>query len=1609
MNTYTRPLLQNLRQKTLGILFFIFFSFSLVAQLNVETNELDATYEVGDAMTFQVTSNSTAPISWVLKYDKHAPIISSGVINGSSGTVSYTGTHPGAVLCEVIQGNNKAIASAVFDPFDIQPFEQEPADFDAFWNSQKALLAGVPINPVVTLYSTTNYSKTYRVTLDQIDGRKVYGYLSVPNGVGPFPGVVVMPPYGNVQNIALPETDLAEKGGMLALAISIHNAPPDQVDPNAYQPDDYSDREGNYYRYAYLAGVRAIDYIFSRSDFDGENFVMSGVSQGAGLATCVAGLDNRVDLLTISNPALCQTTGLAFDREASFPNYILQSRNNFGTAAHEAATREASKYYDATFFARRFDGPSMVMLSYEDVVTPAATGFAAFNQLEGPKIVVHSTELDHSHPYEYWVGRFEFYRRHLPNDTAPFPWNPNTTGYYIDAGADVSVAGSSLALSGSIEYNMTNNPNFELNWRKISGPGDVSFSNSNSYNPLATFSDPGNYVLEFRGRDNALLNTNEKFISIIDYITVTVGSGGGDVTPPTAALTTSSNNVTTPFVVNLNFSETISGLSTSDLQLINGTASNLSGSGSNYSFVVTPIAEGQVSITLPPSTVADLSGNQNTSPSNTVVVSYSTGNTDTTPPVATLSTPSNSVTGAFDITIDFSETISGLTISDFVSTNGTLSGLVGSGANYSMTVTPIASGQVVVFLPDGTVVDAAGNANNASSNVIAVTYTPNTGDCNSPINLAFNKVTTQVSTQFNAIGGRAVDGITDGDFWVTNSTSLTSWVQNAWWEVDLGAVADITDIKIWNRSDCCSNVLADYHVIVSDVPFTSTNLNITLAQTGVSDFFQNTEAGYPSNIPVNRSGRYVRVQLDDQGFLALAEVEVMGCFSSGTTLDQNITFASIPNKLTIDNPFPVAAAASSGLPITFNVVSGPASITAGNLVVLDGTPGVVVVEANQAGNANYNPAPSATQSFTVAEPSTSDCDEVTNLAVGKTSTQQGTQLSADASRANDGNINGDFWNGNSVSLTNWTPNAWWEVDLGEVGDIEKINIYNRTDCCSDRLKDYYVLVSDVPFTSTNLNATIAQTGVSDFFQSQEAGSPTEINIGRTGRYVRVQLQGTSFLAIAEVEVMGCFDNGGCEPAGTACDDNDPTTENDVEDGNCNCAGTPCPIVGTVCDDGDANTENDVEDGECNCAGTPISCPIAGTACDDNDPTTENDVEDGNCNCVGTPCPVVGTVCDDGDANTENDIEDGECNCAGTPILGGCTSTSNVALNKPVSQISTLSAGGIVGSPSKAIDGNTNGIFFTNPTLASSVTATQFENEAWWEVDLEDLHFIEEIKVYNRTDGVDRSRDCYVLVSETPFTSDDLDGARAEADFEYFISGLVGSPDVITPQMEGQYVRVHQSGGGYLVLAEVEVMGCISTSINSNNNINTLIALPLTEFLLFDGAKKNRSVELNWITNMEAKNDFFIIEKSMDGINFEYMTEVESKSNSFSPVAYFELDSDPYFGKNYYRLRQNLNDGTEIYSNIFEVEFELDLREFAVFPNPAKDMIYANLKSFEGKKGKIQIYDSRGVLVEDRNIESIQKYPEAFDVKKYVNGLYIMSINIEGQKLITKQILVKNLY
>jgi uncharacterized protein (TIGR03437 family) len=86
-------------------------------------------------------------------------------------------------------------------------------------------------------------------------------------------------------------------------------------------------------------------------------------------------------------------------------------------------------------------------------------------------------------------------------------------------------------------------------------------------------------------------------------------------------------------------------------------------------------------------------------------------------------------------------------------------------------------------------------------------------------------------------------------------------------------------------------------------------------------------------------------------------------------LQQSISFASIPDRQLTDSQFSLSASSSSGLPVAFAVLSGPA-IVSGNLITLTGL-GTVTIQASQAGNATYSAASPVVQSFHVLGPTIS--------------------------------------------------------------------------------------------------------------------------------------------------------------------------------------------------------------------------------------------------------------------------------------------------------------------------------------------------------------------------------------------------------------------------------------------------------------------------------------------------------------------------------------------------------------------------------------------------------------------------------------------------------------
>jgi ELWxxDGT repeat protein len=80
---------------------------------------------------------------------------------------------------------------------------------------------------------------------------------------------------------------------------------------------------------------------------------------------------------------------------------------------------------------------------------------------------------------------------------------------------------------------------------------------------------------------------------------------------------------------------------------------------------------------------------------------------------------------------------------------------------------------------------------------------------------------------------------------------------------------------------------------------------------------------------------------------------------------QTLTFEQPTPKLTTAAPFNLVGSSTSGLPVTFSIIAGPATV-AGSTVTLTGAAGAVTVKVSQAGNANFLPAAEVVQTFVVS-------------------------------------------------------------------------------------------------------------------------------------------------------------------------------------------------------------------------------------------------------------------------------------------------------------------------------------------------------------------------------------------------------------------------------------------------------------------------------------------------------------------------------------------------------------------------------------------------------------------------------------------------------------------
>ncbi|MFK7983249.1 MAG: T9SS type A sorting domain-containing protein [Saprospiraceae bacterium] len=527
----------------------------------------------------------------------------------------------------------------------------------------------------------------------------------------------------------------------------------------------------------------------------------------------------------------------------------------------------------------------------------------------------------------------------------------------------------------------------------------------------------------------------------------------------------------------------------------------------------------------------------------------------------------------------------------------------------------------------------------------------------------------------------------------------------------------------------------------------------------------------------------------------------------------------------------------------------------------------------------------------------------------------------------------------------------------------------------------------------------------------QCGSSQTVTDLAGGNY-RVYIKNSNYQVICEKVITVSAGNGGGSdpdndndgiPASQDCDDNDANLT----------------VPGTACNDGNVNTENDVVQADCSCIGRPIdtgggenttiSCggntsitygngqikmegletasyffqilnaswqqefncgwncgssqTVTGLAagdyrvyiknsnyqiiCEqiisvsadngnsgDSDPDNDNDgvpasqdCDDNNANLT-----TVGATCNDGNVNTENDIVQADCTCAGTPIDTGGNNGTSIACGE-----TTITYGDgtiqIVGQT------NTNYYFKINDL-----------NAGWAQVA----------------------------------------GCGWNCGSEFTATGLANSTYLVS---------IYQNDWAIHCNTEITI---------TNSSFRPSAGSRNAPQLAFSAYGSQRQVALEWATNTGWKNSHFEIERSLDGLTFETIGEQLNEAMADDMKQYKQADISPLAGTNYYRIKQVYMDGSFEYTETQQIDFSV-LPDFGIYPNPANEVAYLNLKAYQGKAVDLVIYNQFGQSVFEQTIDSVDGEEIRLDTRNYDNGLYLVKIATTDRKSLSKKLVIARLY
>jgi cephalosporin-C deacetylase len=268
----------------------------------------------------------------------------------------------------------------------------KPDGFDTYWQATLEELAKLPAAPEVEEIPlrSTDFATAYGVRLTSIGPYRIFAYLSIPRGNGPFPAKYFLPNYGSVVDLVPQGTSNGQRAQYITFSVSVRGQRRADQPYAASFPGLLTDGISAPATYIYRGIVAdcccGLEYLAGRPEVDGTRIAAIGTD----LALTTAALGPQITHV-VCTPTLFYATADLAQRTGAYP---LEEINDYLRLhpSQQEQVRHTLSYFDLRWFAPQVDATLLLMAGADGTALDAAALDPLAQAVKGPS-EVHKSEL----------------------------------------------------------------------------------------------------------------------------------------------------------------------------------------------------------------------------------------------------------------------------------------------------------------------------------------------------------------------------------------------------------------------------------------------------------------------------------------------------------------------------------------------------------------------------------------------------------------------------------------------------------------------------------------------------------------------------------------------------------------------------------------------------------------------------------------------------------------------------------------------------------------------------------------------------------------------------------------------------------------------------------------------------------------------------------------------------------------------------------------------------------------------------------------------------------------------------------------------------------------